>query len=524
MLPHLRALIAAVAILLASTAPADALLSSPPPAANLIVGFDGRYVDTALLAQAGAAVRATSEPLGIAAIYASDPAAMIAFLTLSPSVAWVENNGITRAESSQWDGSQWDASGWDASQWDGSQWDASQWDGSQWDASGWDASQWDGSQWDGSQWDGSQWDGSQWDASQWDASGWDASQWDASQWDASQWDASQWDGSQWDASQWDASQWDASQWDGSQWDASGWDSRGMNASEMTARGRTQMPTGTDPLVRWQWAIAAMNLSRADTLAPVSQTICIVDSGIDHTHPDLGSRYVGGFDFVNKDTDAMDDGGHGTHVAGIAAAASGNGLGITGTAPARLMAAKVLAGNGTGTEYDLAVGIDYCARNGANVISMSLGTPENSKAIHRAIVDAFSRGIVLVASAGNTGAACDCVRYPAAYPQVVSVGAVMPNSGRAPFSAVSHGVDLVAPGYRILSTVPGNAYVAASGTSQAAPFVAAAAAMLLANGADGAEATHALRDTAIDLGVEGPDSAFGYGSVNIGAALARVRST
>ena len=479
-----------LAVLAATPAPAAGLGDAPP--ANLIVGFKGRYLDTGLLQSLGAATRGSSAALGIAAVHASDPATFTRLALLDSDVAWVESNDATRADSSQWDSSQWDASGWDSSQWDASGWDASGWDSSQWDASGWDSSQWD-------------------------ASGWDASGWDSSQWDASGWDASGWDSSQWDASGWDSSQWDASGWDASGWDASGWDS-----ATMTNLGRSSSgPPGTDPLVRWQWSLAALNLTRQAAAAPSAKTICFVDSGVDYTHPDLVNRMAtpAGHDFVNNDPDPMDDGGHGTHVAGIAAAAIGNGKGIAGASSARIMAMKVLDANGTGTEFNLALGIEKCRERGASVISMSLGTDQNSKAVHRAVVDAFAAGIVMVASVGNTGTTCDCVRWPAAYPQVIAVGAVMPNSGRAPFSAVSNGVDFVAPGYAIVSSVPGNRYVAASGTSQAVPFVAAAAALLLQAGEDGAGVGQALRATAIDLGPAGHDGAFGHGSVNVGAALA-----
>ncbi|HWH08948.1 MAG TPA: S8 family serine peptidase, partial [Candidatus Thermoplasmatota archaeon] len=403
-------------------------------------------MDVALLQSLGASVRGTSQNLGLASVYAADPATFTRLVLLKPGVAWVESNDATRADSSQWDSSQWDSTMADGSQWDSSQWDSSQWDGSNWDGSNWDDAGWDGSYWDGSNWDGSNWDGSNWDGSNWDASGWHGSN-----------------------------------WDGSNWDGSGWNASGWNASRMTAWGRAQGPLGTDPLLKWQWGLAGANASRAAAAAPSGKVICIVDSGVDHTHPDLASKmWVGpngtrGYDFVNGDGDPMDDAGHGTHVAGIAAAALGNGLGVAGLSQARIMAMKVLDRNGTGTEFNLALGIDRCAQSGAHVVSMSLGTPENSRAVHRAVIDAFARGIVLVASVGNAGASCDCVRWPAAYPQVIAVGAMLPNGGRAPFSAVSHGVDFVAPGYAILSTLPGDRYGAASGTSQAVPYVSAAAA-------------------------------------------------
>ena len=487
--------------------PASGLGENPP--GNLIVGFKGRYVDNALLQSLGATVRASSANLGIASVHAPDPATFTQLALLKPSVAWVEANDVTRADSSNWDSSNWDSASMESSNLDSSNWDGSYWDGSNWDGSNWDASGFDGSNWDGSNWDGSNWDGSNWDGSNWDEVGWQGSNWDGSNWDGSNWDGSNWDGSN---------------WDGSNWDGSGWNRTGHDRAAITAIGRAQGPLGTDPLVKWQWGLAAANVPHAAAAAPSGKVICFVDSGVDYTHPDLASKmWAGpngtrGYDFVNGDADPMDDAGHGTHVAGIAAAALGNGQGIAGLAQARIMAMKVLDRNGTGTEFNLALGIDECAKRGAHVISMSLGTPEKSKAVHRAVVDAFAKGIVMVASVGNTGTACDCVRWPAAYPQVIAVGAVMPNAGRAPYSSVSNGVDFVAPGYAILSTLPGNAYGAASGTSQAVPYVSAAAALLLQAGATGAGAGQALKATAVDLGPSGYDPAFGYGSVNVGEAL------
>ena len=523
--------LATIFALLVAQAPAGAGGLAPEPAANIIVGFDGRYVDLALIQSLGGAVRGASENLGLAAVHVADVAAFTEFILLHDSVAWVETNDVTRADSAQWDSAQWDSTGWDSAQWDSAQWDSAQWDSAQWDSAQWDEAGWNSAQWDATGQDSAQWDSAQWDESGWDSAQWDSAQWDSAQWDSAQWDSAQWDSAQWDSAQWDSAQWDSAQWDGIGWDGTGWDSRGYNRTLMTSYGRTQLSEGIDPLVKWQWSLPAINLSYDVAHAPVSsQNICIVDSGIDYTHQDLAPRMWRaadgsyGYDFVNKDKDPMDDGGHGTHVAGIAAAAAGNGLGLAGSAPARLMAAKVLGATGEGQEFDLALGIDWCANNGATVISMSLGTDQNSKAVHRAVVDAFADGVVMVASVGNTGTSCDCVRYPAAYPQVLAIGAVMPNGGRAPYSAVSHGVDFVAPGYAIVSTLPGDAYGAAHGTSQAVPFVSAAAAILRASGATAPETAQALKATALDLGPAGWDGAFGHGAINIGAALEHAQST
>ncbi|HWH07592.1 MAG TPA: S8 family serine peptidase, partial [Candidatus Thermoplasmatota archaeon] len=473
-------------------------------------------------------VVARSDGLRIAVIATAAPDAVAAALAKNPRVAFVEANGPTTWDlvapsSTRWDltsgdkSSQWDSTRWDQTSTDSAQWDSSQWDSSQWDSSQWDSSQWDATGWQSSQWDSSRWDSSQWDSSQWDATGWSASNWDASNWDASNWDASNWDASNWDASNWDASNWDASNWD---------------AAVLTAEGTgTSSQGASDPLLGKQWGIRAVNLTGAfhHFKAKNTQKLCIVDSGVDHAHPDLSSRMwrepstgIMGWDFVNGDGDPMDDAGHGTHVAGIAAAAIQNGRGIAGASPERIIAVKVLDANGVGTEANLALGIEFCADKGASVISMSLGTPEDSPAVYRAVRYAHERGVVMVASIGNLGGCTTCVRFPAAYSEVVAVAALRPDGTTPKFSSVSDAVDFAAPGVVIVSTFPGSRYASFNGTSMATPFVAAAAGLLMDAQPD-LNATDTLRllaETARDLGPSGKDPFTGYGAINVGKALQR----
>ena len=128
-------------------------------------------------------------------------------------------------------------------------------------------------------------------------------------------------------------------------------------------------------------------------------------------------------------------------------------------------------------------------------------------------------VVLDASAGNAGG-CGCAQYPAAYPEVVSVGAIMPSGMPAPYTTVHASVDLSAPGYRIASTLPGARFGALNGTSQAAPFVAGAAALLLdADAALNATSVVAmLKATARPMGPPGPDAWYGHGVLDVEAAL------
>lgn len=215
-------------------------------------------------------------------------------------------------------------------------------------------------------------------------------------------------------------------------------------------------------------------------------IAIVDSGIDDfasPHADLAANVVGtGHDFVDDDADPTDAGafrGHGTHVAGIAAAVA-NGSGIAGVAYAsKLLIVRVLdcaAGSTCPGSYDdVASGIQYAADQGARVINLSLGGPVASAAVRTAVQYAIARKAIVVAASGNDSATT--VSYPAGFPEVIAVGACDSLDQVPAFSNSGAALDLVAPGTRILSTWPGGGYQLASGTSQATPLVAGVAAII-----------------------------------------------
>ncbi len=194
---------------------------------------------------------------------------------------------------------------------------------------------------------------------------------------------------------------------------------------------------------------------------------IVDTGIDLNHPDLAANIKGGFNALRKNKTANDDNGHGTHVAGIIAAAK-NGFGVVGMVPdADLYAIKVLNSNGNGYVSDIVKGIDWAIKNKMNILNMSFGTVNNSQSLHDIIIQASNAGIILVAAAGNNyGGACE---YPAIYPEVVSVGAIDKNGNIASFSA-QQGVDVYAPGVDIFSTYIDSGYIEMDGTSMACPHV------------------------------------------------------
>jgi len=229
-------------------------------------------------------------------------------------------------------------------------------------------------------------------------------------------------------------------------------------------------------------------------------VAVLDTGINYTHPDLGGGFgpgykvAGGYDFVNDDDDPMDDNdkGHGTHVAGIIAA---NGT-IKGVAPnATLLAVKVLGADGSGNISDIIAGIDWSVRNGADIISMSLGgfafPNDGNHPLSLAVDAAVDRGVVVVVAAGNDGPGTGTISSPADAKGVITVGAVDTNgtatisddviasfSNRGPSAFGRLDPDVVAPGVAINSTSIDGGYMVLSGTSMAAPFVSGAVALLL----------------------------------------------
>ena len=195
-------------------------------------------------------------------------------------------------------------------------------------------------------------------------------------------------------------------------------------------------------------------------------VAIVDSGIDPTHPELAGSYAGGYHVLDGNGNPRDDVGHGTHVAGIVGAAN-NAYGVIGVAPGvRLWALKVVDNTGRGVMDDVIAGLEWVIDRkkelgGRWVVNMSLGGTASSIAEREAFIKAADAGLILVASSGNTSTAStpSAVQFPAAYPEVLAVGAVNETSGRATFSNAGPELDFVAPGVRVVSTVlTGSAFV------------------------------------------------------------------
>lgn len=256
-------------------------------------------------------------------------------------------------------------------------------------------------------------------------------------------------------------------------------------------------------------------------------VAVLDTGIEATHPDLAGCIDDARDFTGSRFGSEDRVGHGTHVAGTIAARQNN-QGVVGVAPeCRLLVAKVLGDDGSGSGRSVVEGIDWACEAGADVLSMSLGSRSDDRAIHAAIKRAVAAGKFVVCAAGNEGRP-DSVNYPAKWPQTLSIGAVDRRGHVARFSSRGDQVDVCAPGEDVLSTYLDGGYAKLSGTSMATPFVSGVVALLVAKHRKlggttpidtQAELIEHLRRTAVDAGPRGKDPNYGYGLIDPGSVLA-----
>jgi subtilisin len=281
---------------------------------------------------------------------------------------------------------------------------------------------------------------------------------------------------------------------------------------------------------YPWGVVRIGAQSVHSLTPpvlgAGVRVAVIDSGIDHTHPDLAANCRGGWDFVNRDDDPADDHGHGTHVAGTLAAVW-NGSGVVGVAPqADLYALKVLGANGSGQYSDIIAAVNWCVTNTdgieIEIANLSLGSSGDPGAtVKEAFDSAYRYGVLIVAAAGNSGRRSgvgDNVIYPARYDSVIAVAAADSLDRRASFSSTGPAVELIAPGVGIYSTVPGG-YATYNGTSMAAPHVAGTAALVWAAHPDwdNVLVRTTLAGTAEDLGLALRQQ--GYGLVRADLAVA-----
>jgi len=307
-------------------------------------------------------------------------------------------------------------------------------------------------------------------------------------------------------------------------------------------------TPNDPGFGSQWGMTKIEAPSAWNISHGSAaiTIAVIDTGVDLDHPDLAGKLwvntdeipangldddfngyiddVNGYDFYNFDAFPDDDNSHGSHVAGIAAAATNNGVGVAGVSwGAKIMALKALNYNGNGSTADLAEAVYYAVDNGAKVINMSLGIPWTSwpcnyPDIETAFTYAVNHNVLLVVAAGNDGKYG--VSCPGAYDQAMAVGSTDSSDNRSSFSNYGPRLDIAAPGSSIYSTWSNGTYGTKSGTSMATPHVAGLAALVwgMAPNMTAAQVRQTIESTADDLGPPGWDIYYGYGRINAFAAL------
>jgi hypothetical protein len=276
----------------------------------------------------------------------------------------------------------------------------------------------------------------------------------------------------------------------------------------------------------QWAPQLTHAEAVwETVTGSGVTIAITDTGVDGTHEDLANRVIAGRDtYNNVDIDAGDNSAihpHGTHCAGIAAATGDNTTGIAGVAwESDIMPIRMSMDEDPdyASWADMAEAFMWAANNGADIISCSFGGKFYSQAMKDAVDYAVGFGCTMFASMGNTSV--NEVQYPAGYQSVIAVGATNAHDEIANFSTTGSHMSICAPGVEIYSTVPDNGYAYMSGTSMACPFAAGVAALMLS--ADSTLSQYdiktRLENSAVDLGISGFDSTYGYGRVDVEAAI------
>ncbi len=277
-----------------------------------------------------------------------------------------------------------------------------------------------------------------------------------------------------------------------------------------------------------------------TTGSSSVVLAIIDSGVDTSHPEFGGSFLSGHDFVEDDSTPQDECGHGTHVAGIAAAQGNNAAGIAGIAwNVSILPIRVLNETCSGSTADIAEALVWAVERGARVINLSLGTSTPSSLMESGTYYAYTHGAAIFAAAGNTGA--PTIYYPAAYPWVMAVGATGTTGLRSSYSNTGAALDLMAPGDSIFSTLPmetgflynhdcpngpytcgkSTEYDTLTGTSMASAHASGAAALLAFYPAfDSPDKIYeALISTALDMDAPGLDPNTGYGLIQLADALA-----
>jgi len=283
----------------------------------------------------------------------------------------------------------------------------------------------------------------------------------------------------------------------------------------------------DPRYSEQWDMQQLMMPAVwdITMGNSNVVVAVIDTGVAVGLSDspINIDTVNDHDFINNDDNAHDDHYHGTHVAGTIAQATNNSIGVVGMAPdVTILPIKVLSASGYGTDQQVADGIVWAADHGAHIINMSLGDHEGDVASHQVLYDAcqyaYGMGVTIFAATGNDYD--DYVSYPAAFDNVIAVGATNSSKEKAGFSNYGDDIDIVAPGTDILQQTSSGMFELLDGTSMACPHAVGLGALLKSVDFNLSpdDIFDAITFTVEDLGETGWDIYFGYGLINPIAAL------
>ena len=282
----------------------------------------------------------------------------------------------------------------------------------------------------------------------------------------------------------------------------------------------------DPGYPSQWHLSKISATAGWDITTGSPNVpvAVIDSGVDPAHPDLASNLIPGHNFLSGNTDTHDVLGHGTAVAGTAAAVTNDGIGVAGVAWFNtIMPLVVVSSSNYATYADIATAVNYAADHSVKVINMSLGGTSYSSTLQSAVNYAWSKGLVIVAAAGNNSSSA--YFYPAALSNVVAVSATDGSDNPASFTNFGNWITVAAPGTSIYTTTNGGGYGNWQGTSFSAPQVAALAALLFSRNPalTNQKVVDLIKNNADDLGATGFDPYYGWGRINVYRALAAAQT-
>jgi len=277
-------------------------------------------------------------------------------------------------------------------------------------------------------------------------------------------------------------------------------------------------TPNDPKFSSEWHLAQISAPAAwDLTTGAGDAIAILDSGVDPTHPDLASKLLPGWNFYNNNADWSDVFGHGTLVAGAAAAIGNNALGVASVAWQNpILPVRVADTSGYAYYSTIAQGLTWASDQGARVMNVSFGGVAASSTVRSAAQYVHDHGGLVVAAAGN----CSCDDATPENPYLLSVSATDFYDNLATFSSRGSYVDVAAPGMNIWTTTRGGGYGTAAGTSFSSPITVGVVALMWAANPrlSPEDIVLLLEQTAVDLGAAGYDTSFGFGRIDAHAAV------